>query len=51
MYFFRASDDLRVKSVESASPAGKAGLRRGWRITKINGSTNITTSDADINSL
>jgi carboxyl-terminal processing protease len=47
--FFRASDDLRVKSVESASPAGKAGIRRGWRITKINGSTSITTSDADIN--
>jgi carboxyl-terminal processing protease len=49
--FFRASDDLRVKSVESASPAGKAGIRRGWRITKINGSNSITTSDADISAI
>lgn len=45
--FFRAEGDLRVKSVEQASPAGVAGVRRGWRITKINGSTNITTANAD----
>lgn len=44
--FFRAEGDLRVKSVERASPAGIAGIRRGWRITKINGSTNITTANA-----
>lgn len=45
--FFRASDDLRVKLVEKESPAGKAGIKRGWRITKVNGSTNITTSNTD----
>ncbi|MGZ3880865.1 MAG: S41 family peptidase [Flavisolibacter sp.] len=45
--FFFKEGDLRVKSVERASPAGLAGIRRGWRITKINGSTNITTSNAD----
>jgi C-terminal processing protease CtpA/Prc len=45
--FFNAEGDLRVKLVEPASPAGKAGIRRGWRITKINGNTNISTSNAD----
>jgi C-terminal processing protease CtpA/Prc len=45
--FFFKDGDLRVKSVERSSPAGKAGVRRGWKITKINGSTNIATSNAD----
>ena len=45
--FFRAEGDLRVKSVEKSSPAGIKGLHRGWRVTKINGSTNITTGNAD----
>jgi carboxyl-terminal processing protease len=45
--FFLKEGDLRVKSVERSSPAGLAGIRRGWRITKINGSTNISTSNAD----
>ncbi|MDB5193422.1 MAG: hypothetical protein JWQ96_2985 [Segetibacter sp.] len=45
--FFRVEGDLRVRHVEQESPAGKAGVRRGWRITKLNGSTNITTSNAD----
>jgi carboxyl-terminal processing protease len=45
--FFKSEGDLRVKSVERSSPAGLAGVRRGWRITRINGSTNITTSNAD----
>ena len=44
--FFLVEGDLRVKSVERSSPAGLAGIHRGWRITKINGSTNITTSNA-----
>ena len=44
--FFRAEGDLRVRIVEKASPAGLAGIRRGWRITKINGNTNITTGNA-----
>jgi carboxyl-terminal processing protease len=45
--FFFKEGDLRVKSVEKGSPAGNAGIRRGWKITKINGSTNITTANAD----
>lgn len=45
--FFMTPNDLRVKFVEKASPAGQAGIKRGWRITRLNGSTNITTSNAD----
>jgi carboxyl-terminal processing protease len=44
--FFRVEGDLRVRHVEQESPAGRAGVRRGWRITKFNGSTNVTTSNA-----
>jgi C-terminal processing protease CtpA/Prc len=44
--FFRQDGDLRVRAVEKASPAGIAGIRRGWRITKINGSENMATSNA-----
>lgn len=45
--FFLEEGDLRVRFVETASPAGKAGIKRGWRITKINGNTNMTTSNAN----
>lgn len=45
--FFMAPGDLRVKSVEKESPAGKAGIRRGWRVTKVDGNTDITSSNAD----
>jgi carboxyl-terminal processing protease len=45
--FFRVEGDLRVKYVEKASPAGVAGIKRGWRITKINGNTNMNTSNAN----
>lgn len=45
--FFLAPGDLRVRSVEKASPAGKAGIRRGWQIIKVGGSTDITSSNAD----
>lgn len=44
--FFRAEGDLRVRLVEPNSPAGQAGIKRGWRITQINGSSNMTTSNA-----
>ena len=47
MSFFFKEGDLRVTSVERASPAGIAGIRRGWRLTKINGSTDITTGNAN----
>lgn len=45
--FFRASNDLRVRLVEPNSPAGVAGVRRGWRIIQMNGSSDITTTNAD----
>jgi len=45
--FFRVEGDLRVRLVEKESPAGKAGIERAWRIMKINGNTNITTSNAN----
>ena len=44
--FFLVEGDLRVKYVERSSPAGLAGIRRGWQVTKINGSTNITTGNS-----
>lgn len=47
--FYAGSSDLRVKYVYDSSPAGTKGLKRGYQITKINGSTNINTSDASIN--
>jgi carboxyl-terminal processing protease len=46
--FFNAEGDLRVKYVEKESPAGRAGIHRGWRITRINGNSNMTTSNADL---
>ena len=45
---FYTTTDLRVTSVERASPAGLAGIRRGWQIIKVNGSSNISTSEADL---
>jgi len=45
--FFYADGDLRVKSVEEQSPAAKAGIRRGWRIAKLNGNSNMNNSNAD----
>ncbi len=44
--FFLTETDLRVRSVEPGSPAGAAGIKRGWRISKIGGSTNITVNNA-----
>lgn len=44
--FFRVEGDLRVRYVERSSPAGAAGIRRGWRITKINNNTTITTANS-----
>jgi carboxyl-terminal processing protease len=48
--FFMATNDLRVSYVEKESVAGLAGVQRGWRITKVNGSTAINTnSQTNIN--
>lgn len=35
--FFRTSTELRVRSVEKLSPAGLAGIKRGWQVSAING--------------
>ncbi len=45
--FFRAEGDLRVRLVEPNSPSGIAGIRRGWKVTQINGNSNIATSNAN----
>lgn len=45
--FFLSDGDLRVRSVEKLSPAGLAGVRRGWKFIKVAGSSSITTSNAD----
>ncbi len=45
--FFKAEGDLRVRLVEPNSPAGISGIHRGWRITKINGSSDINTSNSN----
>ena len=47
--FFMSANDLRVSYVEPESAAGKAGVQRTWRITSINNSTNINTSNSSIN--
>ncbi|MGI8951991.1 MAG: S41 family peptidase [Chitinophagaceae bacterium] len=47
--FFNDVTDLRVKYVEPEGPAGVNGIQRGWRITAINGNTNIDTSSSSIN--
>ncbi|GGI23485.1 S41 family peptidase [Pedobacter mendelii] len=49
--FFNSTNDLRIKYVYDASPASAQGLKRGYQITKVNGSTNINTSDASINAI
>jgi len=47
--FFNTATDLRVKYAEQASPAGLAGIERGWQIIKINGNSQINTSEASVN--
>ena len=42
-----ADDDLRVKLVYPGSPADLAGIKRGYQITSINGSTDLSSSDGD----
>jgi hypothetical protein len=45
--FFFADNDLRVRLVEEASPAGKAGIKRGWKFVKVAGSTDISSGNTD----
>jgi carboxyl-terminal processing protease len=45
--FFFSDNDLRVRLVEEDSPAGRAGIRRGWKFLKVAGSTEINTDNID----
>jgi carboxyl-terminal processing protease len=42
-----ADNDLRVKFVYAGSPADMAGIKRGYQITSINGSTDLSSDDGD----
>ncbi|AYL96654.1 S41 family peptidase [Mucilaginibacter celer] len=43
--FYPTRSDLRIKYVYPNSPADKLGVKRGYRITKINGRTNLDYDD------
>lgn len=45
--FFLTDTDLRVRAVEAASPAGAAGIRRGWKFVRVAGNTNINTDNSE----
>ena len=45
--FFFTDNDLRVRLVEESSPAGRAGIKRGWKFIKVAGSTDISTNNVD----
>lgn len=45
--FFFTDTDLRVRMVEEASPAGRAGIKRGWKFIRVAGNSNITTDNSD----
>lgn len=48
--FYNNSEDLRIKYVSPGSPAAAAGLKRGYRITKLNNRTELSsTVDANLN--
>jgi hypothetical protein len=42
---YDANNDLRVRYVYAESPAGKAGIERGWKLTSLNGQAIATVSD------
>ncbi|WDF53851.1 S41 family peptidase [Mucilaginibacter sp. KACC 22063] len=47
--FFNTNTDLRIKYVYPGSPADLAGIKRGYKITNINGTTSFdATSDSNI---
>jgi hypothetical protein len=45
--FFFSDNDLRVRLVEASSPAGRAGIKRGWKFIKVAGSTDISSTNVD----
>lgn len=47
--FYNTSDDLRIKYVSPGSPAASAGLKRGYKIIKLNNRTDLnSTVDANL---
>lgn len=42
---YDSNNDLRVRYVYAQSPAGKAGVERGWKLTSINGQAIASVSD------
>lgn len=46
--YFESSNDLRVNFVNPDSPSGLAGVKRGWRILKIDGTRIGGGSDAEL---
>jgi carboxyl-terminal processing protease len=42
---YDSNNDLRVRYVYAQSPAGKAGVKRGWKLTAINGQAIASVSD------
>ncbi|MDF7819798.1 S41 family peptidase [Runella sp. MFBS21] len=42
---YDANNDLRVRYVYAQSPAGKAGIERGWKLTTVNGQSVKSLSD------
>ena len=45
--FFFADNDLRVRLVEENSPAGRAGIKRGWKFVKVAGSSEVNSNNVD----
>jgi C-terminal processing protease CtpA/Prc len=45
-YLYNSLSDLRIKYVYTGSPADLAGIKRGYRITAINGQTDLTYDGA-----
>lgn len=45
--FFLTDTDLRVRMVEENSPAGQAGIKRGWKFLRVAGSTDINANNTD----
>jgi carboxyl-terminal processing protease len=45
--FYLSNNDLRIRNVDRNGPAATKGLKRGYRITEINGSTNVAYSNVN----
>lgn len=48
-YMFLSSSDLRVKFVYPSSPAGLAGVKRGWKVLTINGVQGTNSNTQSLN--